>query len=158
MELIFTNIEGRGLELHLSGKVFPIFDFTPESIIDQAGLTKESNSYEIKCLQELYAAVEVLKALPTGHAAAPILGQGLELFLCPRHLCMLTIIYAMGDGSHTSRHVEYNPSTEWDELVRSALEEVRKQEAVLAAELVLVAPGVRPRMCKAFQPSEWAGK
>lgn len=156
MELIVTNVEGRGLELHVSGKVFSIFAFTADSIIDQAGLTEGANGYEIKCLRELYAAVDVLAALPMGHPAAPILTQGLELFLCPRPMCMLTIIYAMRDGSHASRHVEYSPAAEWNELVRSALEEVRKQEAVLAAELVLMIPGARPRMCKVFQPSEWA--
>jgi len=155
MGLIITNA-GRGLELHMNGAIFPIFAFTADSIIEKAGLTEEANGYEIQCLRELYAAVDVLSALPMGHPAAPILMQGLELFLCPHPVCLLTIIYTMQDGSHASRHVEYSPAAEWNELVCSALAEVRKQEAIVSAELVLMAPGARPRMCKVFQPREWA--
>lgn len=156
MDLIFTRIEGRGLELHISGKVFPVFAFTADSIIDQAGLAEGVDDHAIQCLRELYAAVEVLKALPHGHPGTPILMQGLELLLCPLPACLLTIIYALQDGSHASRHVEYSPAGEWDDLVRSALTEVRKQEAVLAAELVKIIPGTTPRLCKVFQRDEWA--
>lgn len=73
-----TNIEGRGLELHANGKAFPVYQFTADSLIAQAELTDE---YEIQCIREIYAAVDVLKALPMGHPGAPVLGQALDAFL-----------------------------------------------------------------------------
>lgn len=79
---------------------------------------------------------------------------------------ILTVIYRMTDGSHTSLHEHFDGES-WDEKVMAARDVVRRQETkypgcVIAAELRDWqphggAPGVAAKagLCKVYQPSEW---
>jgi hypothetical protein len=81
---------------------------------------------------------------------------------------ILTIIYPMLDGSHTSMHRHFDPGKSWDDLVMEARDVVREQNrkiegAVIAAELRAWEPNPGSRaikqqagLSKVFQPTEWA--
>lgn len=81
---------------------------------------------------------------------------------------VLTIVYTMNDGSHTTMHRHFDASQKWDSIVMAARDVIRAQEAkypgcVIAANLYHWEPhggsaAVAPQagFGKVFQPKEWA--